>query len=128
MYYWYNPFTVDMTMQPPYGRRRRQPRRPPFDMPPFGMPPFTPDVSPIDGPPTSPPPSFTPELSPYRVDPGSIRQCRRKYTYIWLENGDSFWFYPTFVGRTSIAGYRWIGFWWIYYGTDLDNIRSFICY
>lgn len=97
-----------------------------FPMPPF--PPFPP-YSP-DGPPMGPPPSFTPDEmpAPYRVDPGTIRKCKGKYTYIWLTNGDSFWFYPTKVGKKSISGYRWIGFWWVYYGTDLRKIDSFICY
>ncbi|WP_425446460.1 hypothetical protein [Dethiothermospora halolimnae] len=81
-----------------------------------------------DGPPASPPPSFTPQPSPFRVDPGSIKQCRRKFTYIWLSNGDAFWFYPTFIGRRSISGFRWTGFMWVFYGTDLRNITSFICY
>ena len=93
-----------------------------FMMQPF-MTPFIPD-----GPPMSPPPQFIPEPSPYRVDPGSIKQCKKKYTYIWLNNGDSFWFYPTYISRNSISGYRWIGFWWVHYGTDLRNITSFVCF
>ncbi len=120
---------------PPFGPPSG-PGTPPFGppsgpgTPPFGPPggPGTPPFGPGDGPPMAPPPSFTPELAPYRVDPGSIRGCRRKYTYIWLNNGNSFWFYPVYIGRRSISGYRWIGFWWVYFGTDLNNIQSFICY
>ncbi|MFE8697775.1 hypothetical protein ACFYKT_15655 [Cytobacillus sp. FJAT-53684] len=87
-----------------------------------------------DGPPSSPPPTFTPQMqqqssfSTFAVDPGSIRGCLRRFTFIWLENGRSFWFYPTFVGRTSVAGWRWRGFRWVYYGTDLNRIRSFQCF
>lgn len=82
-----------------------------------------------DGPPSSPPPSYTPQESPslYAVDPGAIRGCLYRYTYIWLNTGSSFWFYPTYVGRDSIAGYRWRNFRWVYYGTDLRRIRSFRC-
>ncbi|MDP4163302.1 MAG: hypothetical protein Q8898_09380 [Bacillota bacterium] len=81
------------------------------------------------GAPTSPPPSYTPQeqVSQFAVDPGAIRRCLYRYTFIWLHNGRSFWFYPTYVGRTSIAGYRWRGFRWVYYGTDLNRIRSFRC-
>jgi hypothetical protein len=82
-----------------------------------------------DGPPTAPPPSFIPHetVGVYAVDPGGIRHCLYRYTYIWLNNGRSFWFYPTYVGRTSIAGYRWRGNHWQYYGMDLRQIRSFSC-
>lgn len=81
------------------------------------------------GAPTAPPPSYTPQESAslYAVDPGAIRGCLYRYTYVWLRNGNSFWFYPTYVGRTSVAGYRWRGFHWVYYGTDLNRIRSFRC-
>ena len=76
-----------------------------------------------------PPPAEVPAgPAPYRVDPGAIRNCRNRYTYIYLDNGVSFWFYPVFVGRTSIAGYRWSGWRWFYFGVDLDEIRSFTCF
>ncbi|KAB7707355.1 hypothetical protein F9802_06270 [Bacillus aerolatus] len=85
------------------------------------------------GAPTSPPPSFTPQLqqqsaSLFAVDPGAIRGCLYRYTYVWLENGRSFWFYPIFVGRNSVSGWRWRNRRWVYYGTDLRTIRSFQCF
>ncbi len=128
LYSLYNPYMHPYMIQQPFSPPFR-PGIPPF-MP--GIPPFGPGgpggpVGP-GGPPTSPPPSYIPETAPYRVDPGSIRRCRRKYTYIWLVDGQSFWYYPTYIGRTSISGYRWIGYMWIYYGTDLRRIRSFTCY
>lgn len=101
--------------------------------PPSGPPPFGGGGGGGDqyGPPSGPPPSYIPQqsysASPYGVDPGAIRRCRFRYTYIWLRNGNSFWFYPTYVGRDSIAGYRWRNRRWVYYGTDLDRIRSFQC-
>ncbi|MEH6991606.1 transporter [Neobacillus drentensis] len=81
------------------------------------------------GAPSSPPPSYTPQESAslFAVDPGAIRGCLYRFTFVWLNNGRSFWFYPTFVGRDSVAGYRWRGFRWVYYGTDLRRIRSFRC-
>ncbi|SDM99864.1 hypothetical protein SAMN05443253_107101 [Bacillus sp. OK048] len=82
-----------------------------------------------DGAPSTPPPSHTPQesVSAFAVDPGAIRGCLHRFTFVWLNNGRSFWFYPTFVGRDSVAGYRWRGFRWVYYGTDLRRIRSFRC-
>ncbi|WP_110112223.1 transporter [Bacillus sp. CGMCC 1.16541] len=84
-------------------------------------------------PPTSPPPSFTPQLSAsgpsvFAVDPGAIRRCLFRFTYIWQNNGRQFWFYPTFVGRNSVAGFRWTGFFWVYSGIDLQTIREFQCF
>ena len=89
-------------------------------------------------PPSSPPPNFTPQMqqsqsfgggpSTFAVDPGAIRGCLFRNTYVWLENGRSFWFFPTFVGRTSVAGWRWRQWRWEYYGTDLRRIRSFRCF
>lgn len=80
--------------------------------------------------PTSPPPQFVPQMSAttFAVDPGGIRRCLFRNTYIWLNNGEQFWYFPVFVGRNSVAGYRWFGFFWGYYGTDLSRIRSFTCF
>lgn len=87
------------------------------------------------GPPQGPPPSFTPQqggqggqFGVQAVDPGSIRGCLYRYTYVWLDNRQRFWFYPTYVGRRSVSGYRWTGFFWVYYGIDLRRIDSFQCY
>ncbi|GIO27250.1 hypothetical protein [Ornithinibacillus bavariensis] len=81
--------------------------------------------------PTSPPPSFTPQqpqFQTFAVDPGAIRGCLFRYTFIWLENGTGFWFFPTFVGRTSVAGFRWRFNHWSYFGIDLNRIASFQCF
>ncbi|WP_312876084.1 hypothetical protein [Paenibacillus alginolyticus] len=84
--------------------------------------------------PTSAPPAYTPQkpftsegASAYAVDPGSIRRCLFNFTYVWLSNGQQFWYFPTFVGRNSIAGFRWTGFSWMYFGIDLRFIDSFTC-
>ncbi|ENH96288.1 hypothetical protein J416_11747 [Gracilibacillus halophilus YIM-C55.5] len=63
----------------------------------------------------------------FAVDPGAIRSCLFRYTYIWINRFQSFWFYPTYVGRQSVAGYRWTGFRWVYFGIDLNRIQSFTC-
>ena len=82
--------------------------------------------------PTSAPPNFTPEYPSsqlFAVDPGGIRRCLFRYTFIWLSRRQGFWFFPTFVGRTSIAGYRWRSRQrrWEYTGFDLNNINAFTC-
>ncbi len=83
--------------------------------------------------PPGPPPSYTPKKSSANtpglkaVDPGAIRFCRYKFTYIWLNNGDRFWAWLLFVGPRSIAGYRWRRGRWRYFGTDIRNIDSFSC-
>ncbi|NLJ88489.1 MAG: hypothetical protein GX327_06900 [Epulopiscium sp.] len=117
--------------RPPYYDEADYPQRPPFFGQPQvpGMPPYTQPSSP-SGPPTGAPPSFIPQQSPslYMIDPGAIRSCTFQFVYIWLNDGSSFWAWLTFVGRRSVAGWRWFRNRWIYFGTDLDNISSFICY
>lgn len=83
------------------------------------------------GAPTSPPPSFTPQqgAQTFAVDPGAIRGCLFRNTFVWLNNGESFWYFPTFVGRNSVAGWRWSRrFGWVYFGIDLRSIQSFQCF
>jgi len=80
--------------------------------------------------PTEPPPLWTPQktsASTFAINPGAIRRCLFRYTYIWLTNGQQFWYFPVFVGRTSIAGFRWNGFFWMYAGYDLRLIDAFTC-
>lgn len=83
--------------------------------------------------PTTPPPQMTPSYPTHQafaVDPGAIRGCLYRMTYIWLSRRQGFWFYPVFVGRTSVAGYRWHQRQrrWSYTGFDLDRINQFTCF
>ncbi|MCA1321235.1 hypothetical protein LC085_15035 [Bacillus tianshenii] len=89
------------------------------------------------GPPPGPPPSSPPpEVMGYgaggptafAVDPGAMRRCLFRYTWVRLNNGEGFWFWPTYIGRRSVAGYRWWFFTWIYFGIDTNRIRSFQCF
>lgn len=86
------------------------------------------------GPPSSPPPQFTPPMpqqqgiSVFAMDPGAIRGCLFRFTYVWLNDGNQFWFYPVFVGRNSVAGWRWSRFRWVYFGIDLQRVSSFRCF
>jgi len=85
------------------------------------------------GSPPGPPPSYIPQttqgIGVQAVDPGGIRGCLYRYTFIRLNNGQSFWYYPTFVGRTSVAGWRWRRGQrrWVYFGIDLRRIASYTC-
>src|SRR5699024_10680379 len=86
--------------------------------------------TPEGGPPASPPPPFIPEQSQFQtkaVDPGAIRGCLFRFTYVWLKR-DSFWFFPMFVGRNSVSGFRWYFNRWVYYGVDLNRVESFQCF
>jgi hypothetical protein len=124
-----NPYSVEWERQFPF----------PGGFPPFGGPPGSPPgqgpiggppgQGPQSGPPSSPPPTFIPteQVSAFAVDPGSIRRCMFRYTYVWLRNRQQFWFFPIFVGRQSVAGWRWTGFRWMYFGISLRQITSFTC-
>lgn len=118
-------------------------QRPPIFGPggPQFPPPFTspgagpgPGQGPSDRPPSGPPPSVKPNLKQQpgfgvkAIDPGAIRRCRNRFVYLQLDNGREFWAWLSFVGRRSVAGWRWNGFRWVYFGTDLRNIDNFVCY
>ncbi|XHU84178.1 collagen-like protein [Peribacillus muralis] len=93
--------------------------------------PGQPGSSPYSQAPTAPPPSFIPQqqqASTFAVDPGAISFCLFRNTYIWLNNGGSFWYYPIFVGPRSVAGFRWNGRFWTFFGIDTRQIRSFTCF
>jgi len=79
--------------------------------------------------PTTPPPSTVPEHQPMplSIDPGALRGCLYRDTYIRLVNRSSFWFHPTYIDYVSTTGYKWTGAVWIPWGTDLDQIISFQC-
>lgn len=80
-------------------------------------------------PPTSPPPQFQPQQpTTFAVDPGAIQGCLFRYTYVWQRNGQQYWFIPLFVGRRSVAGFRWFGWRWGYWGVDTRQIVSFTCF
>lgn len=83
------------------------------------------------GAPNMAPPTFTPQqpkFQTFAVDQGAIQGCLFRFTYIWLNNNQSFWFYPTFVGRRSVSGFRWQRNRWVYFGIDLRQIQSFQCF
>ena len=66
----------------------------------------------------------------FAVDPGAIRGCLYRYTFVWLSRRQGFWFFPVFVGRNSVAGWRWRNRQrrWEYTGISLDQIDRFSCF
>ena len=100
-------------------------------IPPFGgqnspqMPPPAGGPGPM---PMGPPPSFTPMMSSSQPGSTGIRQCMYRNTFIWLRNGDGFWFFPTFVSRNVIWGFRWGRFGWMFNTVNRDNILTFQCF
>ncbi len=90
-----------------------------------------PGISPGASSPPGPPPSYTPVrepmFGPRAVDPGAIRNCLFRFTFIWLDNGQSFWTWLVFVGPRSAAGWRWTGRRWVFFGIDLRRIVFFTC-
>lgn len=100
--------------------------------------------------PPSSPPAFTPQLpreeqqllsepsdfrGPFggriidlRRRPRDFRGCVNRFTYIWLINGNNFWFYPVFVGRNFIEGFRWRRNRWDYERININRILFHLCY
>ncbi|MFD9624578.1 hypothetical protein [Peribacillus muralis] len=74
-------------------------------------------------------PTFTGEMLK-SIDAGSLKGCLYQIAYVWLRNGRSFWFYPTYAGYHSVAGYRWrkSQLRWSYYGTDINEILAIQCF
>lgn len=82
--------------------------------------------------PSTPPPAYTPQKpvkAPgyYAIDPGAFFGCMFKFTYVWLTNGDQFWYFPIYTGPNSGAGYRWNGVTWNYFALDLRLIDAVTC-
>ncbi len=83
--------------------------------------------------PSSAPPRNIPAYPSYQtfaVDPGAISGCLYRFTFVWLSRRQGFWFFPVFVGRRSVAGFRWQSRQrrWEYIGLNLDRIDAFSCY
>lgn len=99
------------------------------------MPPFSPNNNSTGGPmPMGPPPSTPPQRPAQMrsgtkmVDAGSIRFCIGNFTYVWMRNGQEFWFFPIQVWRNSVSGFRWDRrFGWSYTGISLNRIDMFTC-
>lgn len=102
------------------------------------------------GQPPSAPPNFTPQLPreegqqllseqrgisgpgglifDFRRRQRDFRGCMNRFTYIWLFNGNNFWFYPVFIGRNAVEGFRWRRNRWEYERILINRILFHICF
>lgn len=55
----------------------------------------------------------------------TIKNIRHHIIFIWLENGERFWFYPVYFGKRYIYGYRWTGAEWVYSSVLINGIESY---
>lgn len=79
--------------------------------------------------PMSTPPGFSPPIPAWREGSSGIRSCLFRNTYIWMNSGRSFWFFPTAVGREIIAGFRWSRrYGWYFRTISRNQIRSYECF
>ena len=80
--------------------------------------------------PMGPPPAFSPTMTPTTQQAGSsgIRRCIYRNTFIWQVNGNSFWFFPTFIAQNVILGFRWGRFGWVFSTVNRDSILTFQCF
>ncbi|MBP1753926.1 MAG: hypothetical protein H6Q59_324 [Firmicutes bacterium] len=73
-------------------------------------------------------------IGPGRPGPGGndrsreMRRCLNRFTYFWLFNGNDFWFYPTFVDRQIVQGFRWRRNRWEFDRINLNRIFFFRCF
>lgn len=120
-----NPFREDNFRRPDRGDNddfETSPYGQPFGPPGFGPPP-------AGQMPMSAPPGFSPPVPAWREGSSGIRSCLFRNTYIWMNTGRSFWFFPTVIGREFIAGFRWSRRYGWYFRTITRNqIRSFECF
>jgi hypothetical protein len=58
----------------------------------------------------------------------TISGCINRFTFLWLINGNSFWFYPVFVGDRQITGFRWSRGNWVYDRINIRRILYFQCF
>lgn len=132
-------------------REQMPPRGPGMEGQPMTPPPgFTPPGPGMEGMPRMAPPNFIPEppgmdRRPMRgpinepigyefITPDTqgrnrdLRRCINRFTFIWLRNGNSFWFYPTFVDRQFVQGFRWRRNRWEFEIINLNRIVLFRCF
>lgn len=57
-----------------------------------------------------------------------MRRCLFRFTYIWLFNGNEFWFFPTFVDGQFVQGFRWRRNRWEFDRINLRRIFFFRCF
>lgn len=130
------------------GREPLPTQRPGFEGQPMTPPPgFVPPGPGMEGQPRMAPPNFIPEppgmerrpmkgpggfefnFVPEReIGRRDLRRCLNSFTFIWLVNGNSFWFYPTFIDRQFVQGFRWRRNHWEFDRININRIIFFRCF
>ncbi|WP_431808678.1 hypothetical protein [Lysinibacillus sphaericus] len=117
-----------------YGENFRGPSWNVPGIPPVGPPPNM-GQPPNFGPPSSgqmpmsAPPNFAPPMPAWHGGSNGIQSCLFRNTYLWMNSGRSFWFFPTVIGREFIAGFRWSNrYGWRFRTLTRDHILSFECF
>jgi len=54
--------------------------------------------------------------------------CLNRFTYLWLVNGNNFWFFPIFIDRQFVIGFRWRRNRWEFDRINLNRILFFSCF
>ena len=63
----------------------------------------------------------------YAQNTWGLQNCIYRFTYLWLRNGDNFWFFLTTVGESRVYGYRFFGGRWNQYSVAVRDIVNFRC-
>lgn len=63
-----------------------------------------------------------------RTRPRDFYRCMNSFTYIWLVNGNNFWFFPIFIDRQFVIGFRWRRNRWEFDRINLNRILFFACF
>ncbi|NGQ94214.1 transporter [Brevibacillus sp. SYP-B805] len=94
----------------------------------YNFPPGPPGGGNFPGPPPGPPPSTIPFRGFQQQRFSSFRPCLFRNTFVWLRNGNQFWFYPVFVVPGGASGYRWTGNRWRFYALEIRRVEHFACF
>ena len=66
-------------------------------------------------------------MPPFAQNPWGLQHCMYHFTYMWLRNGDNFWFFLTTVSESRASGFRFFGGRWNPYSIALRDIVFFNC-
>jgi len=63
-----------------------------------------------------------------RTRPRDFNRCMNSFTYLWLINGNNFWFYPVAIDRQFVIGFRWRRNRWEFDRINLNRILFYVCF
>lgn len=63
-----------------------------------------------------------------RTRPRDFYGCLNSFTYLWLVNGNNFWFFPISIDRQFVIGFRWRRNRWEFDRINLNRIFFFSCF